>query len=306
MDLRQFFKNLTDNISVKRNEPAFATSDGTVEKEEQQFSKFQPAKIFEREKSSSMRSDSQEQMPVTTPKDNRKKDKIALDLLVAVDQMLNDRDLLTQSLEDLKERMKHSDDHITGLVQEKNQLEQAIALKDTEIARLEEQIASRNMNYDQLMEDYQDMQTRLNYEIDELKNQVDIEQERYNKLNESYEFLQIENVGKVQKLEDKIRELEIKNDNLQKNYYKMREENSYLLGMFKDFNNRMNSSFKAYDLEEDVQAKANDSQQEETAPNDAQLEKEMLNKMQEQQPKATEEARLEDAKQNDSGESAKE
>src|SRR5690625_4482375 len=263
MDLRQFFKKLTKDVSVKHNEPAFATSEGMLEKDEQHF-KFQPAKIFDREKSSTTNSGSQEQMPVTTPKENRKKDKIALDLLVAVDQMLNDRDLLKQSLDDLKERLKHSEDHITGLVQEKNQLEQAIALKDTEIARLEEQISSRNMNYDQLMEDYQEMQTRLNYEIDELKNQVDIEQERYNKLNESYEYLQIDNVGKVQKLEDKIRELEIKNDNLQKNYYKMREENSYLLGMFKDFNNRMNSSFKAYDLEDDIQTKTHKTKQEKT------------------------------------------
>ncbi|MGM8214879.1 hypothetical protein ACLIA0_04805 [Bacillaceae bacterium W0354] len=275
MNIRQFFRNLIESLSVKREQPAFATSEGTVEKVNQHY-QFQAAKIFEREKSSKHQFESnQEQMPQPAPKDYRKKDKIALDLLVAVDQMMSDRDLLKQNLEDLKDRLKHSDEHINKLTQERNQLEQAIALKDTEIARLEEQITNRNMNYDQLMEDYQDMQARLNHEIEDLKNNIDIEQERYNKLNDSYEYLQIENVGKVQRLEDKIRELETKNENLQKKYYKIREENSYLLGMFKDFNNRMNSSFKAYDLEDEVQAKVERNQQDEpTTDETPELEKE--------------------------------
>ncbi|TFB18861.1 hypothetical protein E3U55_11350 [Filobacillus milosensis] len=273
MDIRQFFKNVWDSFSVKREEPAFATGHAVVEEEKKKesYQQFQAAKLFDRDKNDDEPKQKQEQQqdvspsnfePTPEPKDYRKKDKIALDLLVAVDQMMSDRDLVKQNLDDVRDRLKHSDDYVNKLTQEKAQLEQTVSDKDTEIGRLEDQIANRNMKYDQLMEDYQDMQMRLTREIEELKNNINIEEERYAKLNETYERYQIESMSNVQKLEDKIRELEAKNENLQKKYYKIREENSYLLGMFKDFNNRMSSSFQAYDLDDDLETKANETEHE--------------------------------------------
>ncbi|GEL77961.1 hypothetical protein [Tenuibacillus multivorans] len=272
MDIRQFFKNVWQNLSVKKAQPAFATSHGAVkEDEKQQYQKFQAAKLFERDKNEDEPNQQSHSEPSTPsydpmpePKDYRKKDKIALDLLVAVDQMMSDRDLVKQNLDDVRDRLKHSDDYVNKLTQEKAQLEQTVSDKDTEIGRLDDQIANRNMKYDQLMEDYQEMQMRLTREIEELKNNINIEEERYAKLNETYERHQMESISKEQKLEDKIRELETKNENLQKKYYKIREENSYLLGMFKDFNNRMSSSFKAYDLDDELETKPDPKEEEET------------------------------------------
>ncbi|WP_170158473.1 hypothetical protein [Aquisalibacillus elongatus] len=264
-----------DNFQIKQEEPALATSHGSIKDEkEEAYQQIQAAKLFDRDKSSSGQeeevtasepSTSQRmQEPSPDSKDYRKKDKIALDLLVAVDQMMSDRDLVKQNLDEVKDRLKHSDDYVNKLTQEKTQLQKTVEEKDDEIGQLEDQITNRSLKYDQLMEDYQEMQMRLTHEIEELKNNINIEEERYIKLNEAYEREQMENISKVQKLEDKIRELDTKNENLQKKYYKIREENSYLLGMFKDFNNRMSSSFKAYDLEDEMESKANDSSEEET------------------------------------------
>lgn len=266
MDIKKYVKNLIDPIMVKKEQPLLAGIEGTVNDTEEQY-QFNASKIFNRDKSEQVDINNEpDQMPQPTPKDYRQKDKVALDLLIAVDQMMSARDFLRQNVDDLKDRLKHSEDHIKKLTEEKVHLEQVIALKDSEIARLEDQIANRNLNYDQLMEDYQEMQSRLNYEIEELKNSIYIEQERYKKLNESYENLQIENISKVRQLEDKIRELETKNENLQNKYYKIREENVYLLGMFKDFNNRMSSSFKGYDIETEMNKKVEENQKEEVLP----------------------------------------
>src|SRR5690606_25130522 len=98
MDIKKYVKNLIDSIMVKKEQPLLAGIEGTVNDTEEQY-QFNASKIFNRDKSEQVDINNEpDQMPQPTPKDYRQKDKVALDLLIAVDQMMSARDFLRQNV----------------------------------------------------------------------------------------------------------------------------------------------------------------------------------------------------------------
>lgn len=170
-------------------------------------------------------------------------DKAALDLIVAVENLLNDRQLVTFKNKGLQEQLHSAGETISRLKSELNKKELIILDKDKELRKLEEKLTSKQMSYDQLLEDYKEYQHTSNIGIEGLKNQLEKELARYAKLDEEYTKYKYDMMQKTKELEGRIRDLEVENQKTSENYQKIVEEKAQLVQTITDFTERMSFSF---------------------------------------------------------------
>lgn len=190
---------------------------------------------------SSLENQSQPQTKLQFSKENQ--DKVTIDIISAVENLLNDRQIAQFKNQDLKEQLDSAHQVINRLKNDKLQKEQIIIEKTTEVESLEDKLTSKQMNYDQLLEDFKEYQNTSNDGIENLKYQLEKETGKYNKLNNEFSTYQYENMEKTKQLEEKIRGLEVENQKLSENYQSIKEEKNQLLQTFNDFSERMSFSF---------------------------------------------------------------
>lgn len=169
-------------------------------------------------------------------------DKAALDLIVAVENMLNDRQLTAFRLKDHEEQLQNAYDTINRLKNEMSKKEHAILEKEKEFRNLEDKLTQKQMSYDQLLEDYKEYQNSASSGMENLKYQLEKERNKYAKLNEEFSQYQHESVRKTKELDEKIRDLESENQKVESQYQKVLEEKNHLLQTISDFTARMNFS----------------------------------------------------------------
>jgi chromosome segregation ATPase len=174
-------------------------------------------------------------------KDNQ--DKVTLDIISAVENLLNDRQLVIYKKQGLEEQLNNANETITKLKFELTKKEQTILDNEKEISNLEEKLTSKQMSYDQLLEDYKEYQKTSNNSIDNLKYQLEKETGKYNKLSEEFSNYQYQNMQKIAELEERIRDLEVENQKITEQNNKVLEEKNKLLQTFNDFSERMSISF---------------------------------------------------------------
>lgn len=174
-------------------------------------------------------------------KDNQ--DKFALDLILSLENMLNDRQLIQFKNRGLKEQLDSSNETISRLKYDIAKKEQLLQDKSQEINTLESNLTNKQMNYDQLLEDYKDYQYNAKNDFDKISNKLEIEITKYNKLNEEYIHTHHQNMLKIKELEERIRELEIENHQYADQYAKVVNEKTELMNTVNDFAERMSFSF---------------------------------------------------------------
>lgn len=183
-------------------------------------------------------------------KDNQ--DKIILDLIVPLENLIKDRQLIQYKNKGLEEQIYAANETINRMKQDLVKKDQQIQEKNKEIRSLEANLTSKQMNYDQLLEDYKEYQSTSNMEYETISNQLSAEINKYNKLSEETKNSQYQNMLKIGELEEKVRSLEIENQQNKDKYQRAFDEKTELIKTINDFTQRMTFSLspKAVDSSE--------------------------------------------------------
>lgn len=189
-----------------------------------------------------------EEQPITDPFQNNilfqreNMDKLTLDMVVSVENLLKDRQLVLINNQALKEHLHNAYENINKLKADVARQDQIIRDKNLEYNLLEEKLTTKQMNYDQLLENYKDYQYTSNTEFESLKTQFEKEVNKYKKLNDEFTQYQYKNMQIHKSLEEKIRDLEAENQKVNDQYQKIQEEKNQLLATFSDFSERLSFS----------------------------------------------------------------
>lgn len=170
-------------------------------------------------------------------------DKVSLDLIVSIENILKDRQLILYKNSELTERLATANEMISRLKHDQIKKEQLLQEKMKEINILEGKLTTKQMSYDQLLEDYKTYQNTSKIEFEKLSNQLEKEIQKYNKLNEESTQTQYQNLLQIKEHEDKIRNLEVENQKYIEQYEKILEEKNQLMESVNDFTERMSFSF---------------------------------------------------------------
>jgi len=170
------------------------------------------------------------------------KDKITLDLVVAVENALNDRQLLQFKNKGLEEQLRTANESIERLKSEFRKSEQMVEDLKAEVSRLENKLADKQADYDKLLNDYREYRNDAAGEIEKLKAQIEKEQSKYAKLGEEYNRHQLQTIQKVRDLEERIRELEAENQAIANQHQTALAEKAELLRTISEFTHRMNDT----------------------------------------------------------------
>ncbi|WP_156291051.1 hypothetical protein [Oceanobacillus salinisoli] len=190
-------------------------------------------------------------------KDNQ--DKVSLDLIVSVENMLKDRELILYKNKGLKDQLHTANDTINRYKHDQMKKDQLIQSKNKEIRELETTLTNKQMNYDQILEDYQEFQSTSNSQYEKLSNDLEKEINKYNKLNEESTNAEYQNMLKIKELEEKVRNLELENQEYMERYEKLQDEKAELMQNINDFTERMSFSFSPKKTTTDNSLKADNS-----------------------------------------------
>lgn len=186
----------------------------------------------------------------STFKNKFDKDKLSLNLISATEQIVQSRQLSDFNYKELQKRFQHSQNQIDIFQKEIIQLNKNIADKDKQLASSESKLTEKNVSIDQLMEDYNYMQSSLKEEISGLKYSVDMEQKKYQNLQELSEKQNIELSKKLNKNGEIRLELETEIENIKELYSSVKKDNMYLLSQVNDFANRLSTNFPNFSNKE--------------------------------------------------------
>lgn len=174
-------------------------------------------------------------------KDNQ--DKIVLDVMNSIENMLTERQLVSYKNKGLEEQLNAANETISRFKHEQIKKDQLFQEKSKEIRELEVTLTNKQMSYDQLLEDYKAYQLTSNMEYEKTSNQLEAEISKYNKLQEEAEHAQYHSLLKTNELEDRIRILEIDNQKFAEQHQKIVNEKAELMQTINDFTDRMSLSF---------------------------------------------------------------
>lgn len=174
-------------------------------------------------------------------KDNQ--DKVVLDVIVSLENMIKDRQLILYKNKGLEEQLFAANETISRIKQELMKKDQLLQEKSKEIRGLESSLTNKQMSYDQLLEDYKEYQNNSRIEYEKISNQLETEINKYNKLNEESINNQYQSMLKINELEEKVRSLDTENQQYVQQYKKILDEKSELMKTINDFTERMSFSF---------------------------------------------------------------
>ncbi|MEK4485060.1 hypothetical protein MHH81_05585 [Psychrobacillus sp. FSL H8-0484] len=177
----------------------------------------------------------------TLSKDNQ--DKLSLDLIVSLENVLNDRQLTLYKNEGLESQLHTANETISRLKHDLLKKEQLVQDKNKEIRTLESNLTNKQMVYDQLLEDYKEYQSNSSSDFEKISTQLEKEINKYNMLREESSNIQYQNMLAIRELEEKIRNLEVENQKFSEQYVKILDEKEELMRTINDFTERMSFSF---------------------------------------------------------------
>lgn len=174
-----------------------------------------------------------------------KQDKVSLDLILAAENMLKDRRLLLYKLAGLEEQLQAEKELTARLKHELMKESQLVKEKEKEINLLENKLTTKQMDYDQLLEDYKSYQLTSTQEYEQLTAQLEAEMNKYTRLKEEATEKQYQQMLQIKELEERIRELEVENQQYLQQYQKIQNEKTKLMQTFNEFTERMSVNFTA-------------------------------------------------------------
>ncbi|WP_168121327.1 hypothetical protein [Paenibacillus sp. HB172176] len=181
--------------------------------------------------------DELEQELVSPAKTNM--DKKSLDLIFAVEQMIQAKQHMDLKLNELQDRLSHANSHGERLTRDVRHLNKVIDEREKSILELEQKIADKNMKVDQVAEDYRELQNKLAAEIEDLKSVIDLEQQKYENLLGKHNDALADKNKRIHELEEKIGRMDVEIAHMKQKYESTHQEKVYLANMINDFTTRM-------------------------------------------------------------------
>ncbi|WNS42419.1 hypothetical protein [Paenibacillus sp. MMS20-IR301] len=170
-------------------------------------------------------------------------DKKSLDLVFAVEQMIQAKAHAETNSHELQDRLNHSGSHVERLSKDLKNLNRVIEDREKSILELEQKLVEKNLKVDQVLEDYRELHAAMSGEMDELKSTIVLEQQKYANLVQKHNDAISEKLKRMNELEEKIGRLETEHSHLKQKYDTVRQEKTYLSSMISDFTNRMTAPF---------------------------------------------------------------
>ncbi|MBW4084499.1 hypothetical protein [Paenibacillus sp. S150] len=170
-------------------------------------------------------------------------DKKSLDLIFAVEQIIQARTHADTTNHELQDRLTHTSGHVERLNKDLKNLNKVIEEREKSILELEHTLVERNLKVDQVMEDHRELHATLSSEMDELKSTIELERQKYANLVQKHNDAISEKLKKMNELEEKIGRLETENAHVKQKYETVRQEKAYLSSMINDFTTRMTTPF---------------------------------------------------------------
>ncbi|MBM7570448.1 hypothetical protein [Aquibacillus albus] len=175
----------------------------------------------------------------TTNFDALLQDRVSMDLMNSVEQILHNRQLIISKNTDLEEQVDHNMNYISNLKAETEQRDRKISNLERTIRDFENRLMNKQLNYDQLLEDYEDYQSNAKSQIESLKREISKEQDKYSKIQQQFHTYQEDSLQLKRDLEEKIRTLEVDNETLEQRFDATLKEKNKLLQLINDFTSRM-------------------------------------------------------------------
>jgi chromosome segregation ATPase len=172
-------------------------------------------------------------------------DKLSMDLIVSIENVLNDRQLMLYKNDGLEDQLHTANETISRLKHDLVKKEQLVQDKNKEIRTLESNLTNKQMAYDQLLEDYKEYQNTSSNDFEKVSVQLEKETNKYNMLKEESTNIQYQNMLTIRELEERIRELEVENQKSSEQYIKVLDEKDELMKTINDFTERMSFSFSS-------------------------------------------------------------
>ncbi|MDQ1911130.1 hypothetical protein RAC89_11770 [Paenibacillus sp. GD4] len=172
-------------------------------------------------------------------------DKKSLDLVFAVEQMIQAKQHVEAGNQELQDRLHHANGHIDRLNKDLKNLNKVVEDREKSILELEQRLIDKNLRVDQMMEDFRELQSAMSEEIEELKSLHEVERDQYAALLHKNNEMQAEKNKKISELEEKLNKLEIEHAHMKQKFEALREEKTYLVNVVNDFTTRMTSPFSS-------------------------------------------------------------
>lgn len=169
-------------------------------------------------------------------------DKVVLDVIVSLENMIKDRELLLYKNRDINNQLLSANETISHMKEDLIKNDQLLMEKNKQILGLKNNLTNKQMTYDQLLEDYREYQTTSSNAYEKISVQLDGEVKKYDKLNEEFTNIQYQNMSQINKLEEKLRNLQVENKQYEQQYKKVFDEKTELLNTINAFTEQMSFS----------------------------------------------------------------
>nr|NNM89742.1 hypothetical protein [Bacilli bacterium] len=177
----------------------------------------------------------QEVQAMETRKPLQADDEVASKLLQAVSDVLEDRSLLRQDLQEFKKGLELTQRKAKEIEDEKKLLELRIAEKDSELERRELRMVDLRYKLDQLQENYQHLVAAKDNEYQRMQDIVSEMQTKYDSLSRDYGTLRRDSTSQIERLESMLRHVELRNGQLAAEAEQVRKENASLTRQITEF-----------------------------------------------------------------------
>jgi DNA repair exonuclease SbcCD ATPase subunit len=221
--------------------PAYQLAHETMRTAAMQTMEFNP-KVDEPEMVAPLRNERQSLPPLKqevrameTRKPLQAEDEVASRLLQAVSNVLEDRSLLHQDLQEFKKGLELTQRKAKEIEDENKLLELRIAEKDSELERRELRMVDLRYKLDQLQENYQHLSAAKDNEYQRMQDIVTEMQTKYDALSRDYGALRRESSSQIERLESMLRHVELRNGQLAAEAEQVRKENASLTRQITEF-----------------------------------------------------------------------
>lgn len=216
----------------------FFRKKGTVDAKENQSAEPGEAQLLVTP--GSLAGEAEEEIPVESVLASRSgMDKKSLDLIFAVEQMIQAKQHSELQISETQDRLAHANGHIERLNRDMKHLSRVVEEREKSILDLEQKMIEKNMKMDAVAEEYREMQRKLATEIEELKSVIDLEKQKYGSLLAKHNEGLAEKNKRILELEERISRQEAENQHLKQKYESTHQEKVYLSNMISDFTSRM-------------------------------------------------------------------
>lgn len=168
-------------------------------------------------------------------------DEVAHRLLQAVSGIVDDRKKMKESVSEFKKQVEMLQRQLRDSDDERKMLEFKLEKKNTEVDQQQRLMLDHQYKYEQLQEEFEQMQTNHQTEHNHSQNRINELSSQYEELSVDYSRVRKESSKEIERLEMQLRNAELKNTQLNAKYEEVRKDNANLTRRVTDFAHQISS-----------------------------------------------------------------